>query len=35
VVNRNRGKVMDVIGASTVDNGEIKQWTWNGGNNQR
>jgi hypothetical protein len=35
VVNRNSGKVMDVIGASTVNNAEVKQWTWNGGANQK
>ncbi|WP_422768818.1 RICIN domain-containing protein [Plantactinospora sp. WMMC1484] len=31
---RHSGKVMDVIGASTADNAEIKQWGWNGGANQ-
>jgi hypothetical protein len=32
---RHSGKVMDVIGASTANNAEVKQWTWNGGGNQR
>ncbi|GLY00395.1 MULTISPECIES: RICIN domain-containing protein [Actinoplanes] len=35
VTNRNSGKVMDVISSSTADSAEIKQWTWNGGVNQR
>ncbi len=35
VTNRNSGKVMDVIGASTANSAEIKQWTWNGGANQK
>ncbi|MBV1856436.1 RICIN domain-containing protein [Catellatospora tritici] len=35
VTNRNSGKVMDVISASTANNAEIKQWTWNGGANQK
>lgn len=34
VTNRNSGKVMDVVSASTADNAEVKQWTWNGGGNQ-
>jgi endoglucanase len=35
ITNRNSGKVMDVIGQSTADSAEIKQWTWNGGSNQK
>src|SRR5690606_15358372 len=35
VTNRNSGKVIDVISASTANNAEIKQWTWNGGGNQK
>lgn len=35
ITNRNSGKVMDVISASTANNAEIKQWTWNGGTNQK
>ena len=35
VQNVNSGKVMDVTGQSTANNAEVKQWTWNGGNNQR
>jgi hypothetical protein len=35
ITNRNSGKVMDAVGASTADNVEIKQYTWNGGANQR
>src|SRR5690606_27146277 len=35
VTNRSSGKVIDVISASTADNAEIKQWTWNGGGNQK
>lgn len=35
VTNRNSGKVMDVINQSTANNAEIKQWTWNGGANQK
>lgn len=34
VTNRNSGRVMDVVSASTADNAEVKQWTWNGGGNQ-
>jgi hypothetical protein len=33
--NRNSGKVMDVPGFSTANNAQIKQYTWNGGNNQQ
>ncbi|WP_173085844.1 RICIN domain-containing protein [Phytohabitans rumicis] len=34
VVNRNSGRVMDVVGASTANNAEVKQYAWNGGGNQ-
>jgi hypothetical protein len=34
VTNRNSGKVIDVIGASTANNAVVNQWTWNGGANQ-
>ncbi|MGW4637200.1 RICIN domain-containing protein [Sphaerisporangium sp. NPDC004334] len=32
---RHSGKVMDVVGASTANNAEVRQYTWNGGGNQR
>ncbi|MFC4117739.1 RICIN domain-containing protein [Nonomuraea zeae] len=35
VVNRNSGRVMDVIAASTASNAEVKQYAWNGGENQQ
>jgi hypothetical protein len=35
VTARHSGKVMDVINASTANNAEVKQWTWNGGANQK
>jgi endoglucanase len=35
VTARHSGKVMDVIGASTSDSAEVKQWTYNGGMNQK
>jgi hypothetical protein len=35
ITNRNSGKVMDAVSASTADNAEIKQYSWNGGGNQR
>lgn len=35
VTNRNSGKVIDVVNQSTANNAEVKQWTWNGGGNQR
>ncbi|WP_244870836.1 RICIN domain-containing protein [Catellatospora sp. IY07-71] len=35
ITNRNSGKVMDVVSASTANSAEIKQWTWNGGANQK
>ncbi|MEV0902555.1 RICIN domain-containing protein [Actinoplanes sp. NPDC049802] len=34
VTNRNSGKVMDVVSASTADSAEVK-YTWNSGGNQR
>ncbi|MFG1694347.1 RICIN domain-containing protein [Nonomuraea sp. NPDC049309] len=35
ITARHSGKVMDVVGASTADNAEIKQYAWNGGGNQK
>ncbi|GIF98223.1 RICIN domain-containing protein [Catellatospora citrea] len=35
VTNVNSGKVMDVIGQSTADSAEVKQYTWNSGANQK
>ena len=35
VTNRNSGKVMDAVGASTANNAEVKQYAWNSGANQR
>jgi hypothetical protein len=35
VTARHSGKVMDVVGQSTADNAEVKQFSWNGGNNQK
>ncbi|MEU7826647.1 RICIN domain-containing protein [Catellatospora sp. NPDC049133] len=35
VSNRNSGKVIDVVNQSTANNAEVKQWTWNGGGNQK
>ena len=35
ITNRNSGKVMDAVGASTANNAEIKQYAWNGGANQK
>ncbi|GAA2633651.1 RICIN domain-containing protein [Paractinoplanes durhamensis] len=35
ITNRNSGKVMDAVSASTANNAEIKQYTWNGGGNQK
>jgi hypothetical protein len=35
ITARHSGKVMDVTGASTANNAEVKQWSWNGGGNQR
>lgn len=34
VTARHSGRVMDVIGASTADRAEVRQWGWNGGANQ-
>jgi hypothetical protein len=35
VTNRNSGRVMDVVGSSTANSAEVKQWGWNGGGNQK
>ncbi|BBH68268.1 beta-xylosidase [Actinoplanes sp. OR16] len=35
IVNRNSGRVADVVSNSVADNAEVKQYAWNGGNNQR
>ena len=35
ITNRNSGKVMDVVSNSTANSAEIKQYTWNGGGNQK
>jgi Ricin-type beta-trefoil lectin domain-like/HYR domain/Secretion system C-terminal sorting domain len=35
IVNRNSGKVLDVSGWSTSNNGVIQQYTYGGGNNQK
>ncbi len=35
IVNRNSGRVLDVPSSSTADGTQIKQYGWNGGNNQR
>jgi hypothetical protein len=35
VTARHSGKVIDVVGASTANNAEVKQYPWNGGGNQR
>lgn len=35
ITARHSGKVMDVIGGSTADGAEVKQWGWNGGSNQK
>ena len=35
VTNRNSGKVMDVVSGSTANSAEVKQYTWNGGGNQK
>jgi hypothetical protein len=35
ITNRNSGKVMDAVSASTANNAEIKQYGWNGGGNQK
>ncbi|MEU4690382.1 RICIN domain-containing protein [Actinoplanes sp. NPDC023714] len=35
ITNRNSGRVADVVSNSVADNAEVKQYGWNGGNNQR
>jgi len=35
ITARHSGKVMDVVNSSTANNAEVKQWTWNGGANQK
>lgn len=35
LVNRNSGKALDVNGGSTADGGDVIQWTWSNGNNQK
>jgi ricin-type beta-trefoil lectin protein len=35
VTNRDSGKVMDVVSASTANNAGNKQLAWNGGGNQK
>ena len=35
LVNRNSGKCLDVAGGSTADGANVRQWTCNGGANQR
>ncbi|GCF10008.1 RICIN domain-containing protein [Dictyobacter arantiisoli] len=35
LVNRNSGKVLDVVGASTADGANVDQWADNGGANQQ
>ncbi|MFY1692327.1 RICIN domain-containing protein [Plantactinospora sp. WMMB782] len=35
ITARHSGKVLDVVGNSTADNAEVKQYAWNGGGNQR
>lgn len=35
ITSRNSGKVMDVVGVSLANSAEVKQYTWNGGGNQR
>lgn len=35
ITARHSGKVIDVMNASTANNAEVKQWTYNGGANQR
>ena len=35
LTNRNSGKVADVAGQSTADGARVKQYPWNGGNNQQ
>jgi O-glycosyl hydrolase len=35
LTNRASGKVMDTVSASTANNAEVRQYTWNGGDTQR
>ncbi|GAA1784851.1 RICIN domain-containing protein [Luedemannella flava] len=35
ITAQHSGRVMDVYGVSTTDSAEVKQWSWNGGANQR
>jgi Ricin-type beta-trefoil lectin domain/Cellulase (glycosyl hydrolase family 5) len=35
VTSRNSGKVVDVVGSSTANGAEVKQYTYNGGGNQK
>ncbi|MCF0096647.1 RICIN domain-containing protein [Micromonospora sp. MH99] len=35
ITNRNSGKVVDVLDRAVTDNAEVKQWSWNGGANQK
>jgi hypothetical protein len=35
VVNRNSGKVLNVAGASTVNAGNVDQWSWANVNQQQ
>ncbi len=35
ITNRNSGKAMDVVSASQANSAEVKQYTWNGGSNQK
>ncbi|MEH1098313.1 RICIN domain-containing protein [Micromonospora sp. CPCC 205561] len=35
ITNRNSGKVVDVLDMAVTDNAEIRQWSWNGGANQK
>ena len=35
LTNRNSGKVADVAGQATADGSRVKQYPWNGGNNQQ
>jgi hypothetical protein len=35
IVSRASGKVMDLVGSQSTNGGNIAQYTWNGGNNQR
>jgi hypothetical protein len=35
ITARHSGRVMDVVSNSTANNAEVKQYAWNGGNNQK